>query len=228
MASADDAQPGRSRPRGRPRKESFAARGERLLDEAVEIFAAQGPGASVNVLAERAGINKALVYQHFPSKHELFAAAVRRERDRLTVYVAEAQAAAVVVGGGEATGRRRVRAQFHAFLDFASAHPTAVALLARPEAAALLDGTGRDAVTDSVARNVRRALQDRDLPAESGPDVLASMLVGMAGAVIRAGADAGGSWDAEAVVDLLTDFTLGGLAAIDAEVLERIDRPPDR
>jgi len=208
---------------GRPRKEPFEDREARLLDEAVRAFATHGPMAPIDAIAEATGINKALVYRHFPSKDALFAAAVRRERDRLVEVVSRAQVAPVSADDGTPLrGRERVRRQFHAFLDFAEAHPTSLALLGRPEASGLLDGSGRDAVAGAVTDNLRRALRARGGPDRVVPEVLAAMFVGMAGAVIRAGRDAG--WDAEAVVDLLTDFTLAGLAGLDADVIERVER----
>ncbi|MEZ5179993.1 MAG: TetR/AcrR family transcriptional regulator [Acidimicrobiales bacterium] len=215
------ADPGVRAPRrsgGRPRKEPFEVREERLLDEAVAAFAEQGPGASIETIAGRAGINKALVYQHVGSKDELFAAAVRRERDRLVTFVAEAQHRPPGVHGR--SPREGVRAGYHAFLDFAVAHPTSLVLLGLPGAASHLDGSGRDAVASTVADNLRRTLARLGHPDGDLPDVLAAMFVGMAGAVIRAGTGAG--WDGEAVVDLLTDFTMAGMAGLDPEVLRRL------
>jgi ABC-type branched-subunit amino acid transport system permease subunit len=48
-----------------------------------------------------------------------------------------------------------------------------------------------------------------------------AVFVGMAGGVLRRAADA--PWDPEAVVDLLTSFTIAGLAGTEREVLERGD-----
>lgn len=215
---------------GRPRKEPFDVREERLLDEAVAAFAEVGASASLELIAGRAGINKALVYQHFESKDALFAAAVRRERDRLVAFIAAAQ-----LGSPSAptprTGREGVRAGYHAFIDFAAGHPTSLALLRLPAAAALLDGSGRDVLAGALADNIRRLVRRAGEPDRVLPDLLAAMFVGMAGSVIRAGNQA--EWDAEAVVDLLTDFTIAGLRAMDPEVVARLEgrqastTPPD-
>lgn len=205
---------------GRPRKEPFETREERLLDEAVAAFADQGAGASIESIAGRAGINKALVYQHFESKDALFAAAVARERDRLVAFVGQVHTDPTV-DGERLRGRAAVRAGYHAFLDFAVANPTSLALLSLPTAASVLDGTGRDVLSGTIAENVRRTLQRVGQPDRVLPDVLAAMFVGMAGAVIRASARA--DWDAEAVVDLLTDFTMAGMAGLDPDLLRRVD-----
>lgn len=188
-----------------------------MLDAATEAFGEHGIGVSLDVVAQRAGVNKALLYQHFGSKDELFQTAVRRARDRLVDFVAARYGLAI----GRST-RDRVRDQFHAFVDFAQQHTADVALLRRPEAAAMFDGTGRDALAGALAEMLRGQLSAIGLPDRNLPDVLAAMFMGMAGGVVRGGV--GREWDVEAVVDLLTDFTLAGLAGVDRTLLERVDR----
>src|SRR5689334_19255157 len=61
------------RPRGGrlPRK----ARRAQLLDSALEVFVAQGyHAAAMDDIAERAGVSKPVLYQHFPGKLELYLA----------------------------------------------------------------------------------------------------------------------------------------------------------
>ena len=78
---ADDAD---SRPRGGrlPRRERRA----QLLDSALEVFVAQGyHAAAMDDIAERAGVSKPVLYQHFPGKLDLYLAlldAVVRRRHR--------------------------------------------------------------------------------------------------------------------------------------------------
>lgn len=86
-----------------------------------------------------------------------------------------------------------VHAGYHAFLDFARAHPTSLALLNLPGAATLLDGSGHEVVTGTVAENLRRTLERLGHHDPALPEVLAAMFVGMAGSVIRAGARAAGT-----------------------------------
>jgi AcrR family transcriptional regulator len=210
------------RPPGRPRKVPFEERERRLLDAAVVAFAERGSSSvTVDAIATRVGINKALVYEHFVSKDELFAAAVRRERDRLVVFIAARYVQPV---GGPI--RERIRAQYHAFVDFTAEHPHSTRLLALPEASALFDGQGRDALSTALAGHLRRELAEGGLPTDELPHILAAMFVGMAGGVLRRVADA--PWDPEAVVDLLTSFTMAGLSGTAREVLERADRPTSR
>jgi AcrR family transcriptional regulator len=63
------------RPRGTrlPR----TARRSQLLGAAREVFVAQGyHAAAMDEIAERAGVSKPVLYQHFPGKHELYVALI--------------------------------------------------------------------------------------------------------------------------------------------------------
>ena len=44
---------------------------ERLLEAASEVFAEQGPGASLEEIARRAGVGIGTLYRHFPTRQEL-------------------------------------------------------------------------------------------------------------------------------------------------------------
>jgi AcrR family transcriptional regulator len=66
--------------RGRPRDEGrLARRREEILDAAGRIFAARGfPSTDLQSVADTLAIGKGTVYRYFPSKHDLFLAAVDR------------------------------------------------------------------------------------------------------------------------------------------------------
>jgi len=219
MTEGTDAATATKRRPGRPRRHSPAERSALVLDAAVAAFAARGPAAvTVEAIAAAAGVNKAAVYEVFASKDALYAAAVGHERDRLVAFIHDRHRP-------EGGGRQAVRDRYHALLDFTAANPATVTLLSQPEAAATLDGSGRDALADTVAATLRHQLAAAGWPTGNLPDVLAAMFVGMAANVLRRSQDAG--WDAEAVVDLLTDFTLAGLAGVGPDVLARVDHPAD-
>jgi TetR/AcrR family transcriptional repressor of mexJK operon len=55
----------------------------RLLQAACEVFSAEGYRAGVDRIAAVAGVAKQTLYNHFPSKAELFAAAVRMAVDEM-------------------------------------------------------------------------------------------------------------------------------------------------
>lgn len=73
---------GGSRTRGArmPRRERRA----QLLESALEVFVAQGyHAAAMDDIAERAGVSKPVLYQHFPGKLELYLALLDRSCDQI-------------------------------------------------------------------------------------------------------------------------------------------------
>src|SRR5918997_991722 len=98
------------RPRGirLPRK----ARRVQLLDAALEVFVAQGyHAAAMDEIADRAGVSKPVLYQHFPGKLELYLALLEQHTDELVRRVLAAI---------EEThdNRQRVRNAVGAYFDF--------------------------------------------------------------------------------------------------------------
>lgn len=71
--------------RGRPKDRQLAARRrEEILDVATRVFAERGfPGADVQIVADDLGVGKGTIYRYFPTKRELFLAAVDRGMRRL-------------------------------------------------------------------------------------------------------------------------------------------------
>ena len=74
--------PGDARVRGArlPRKERRA----QLLESALEVFVAHGfHSAAMDDIAERAGVSKPVLYQHFPGKLDLYLALLDRSCDAI-------------------------------------------------------------------------------------------------------------------------------------------------
>jgi AcrR family transcriptional regulator len=66
---------------------------ERLLDTAYELFSRRGiRGVGVEEVIERAGVAKATLYRHFPSKDDLVLAFLERRQQRWTRDLIDAQA----------------------------------------------------------------------------------------------------------------------------------------
>src|SRR3954462_4523603 len=117
-----------------PRKRLSAIdRRAAILDSALEVFSKRGyNGASIDEIAQAAGISKALIYEHFPSKRDLHVSLLEAE-----VQVVFARLAASA-GTGE-PGEVRLRKGVDAFLQWVEERGDAFRMLFRdavePEAA---------------------------------------------------------------------------------------------
>jgi AcrR family transcriptional regulator len=100
-----------------------ARRREQLLDVALEVFARQGyHQASMNDIAEAAGVTKPVLYQHFESKQELYLELLQDVSTRLQQAVLEATAVA--------TGPRdQVERGFRAFFEWMADTPARFGIL---------------------------------------------------------------------------------------------------
>ena len=114
---------------GRPVDASLHVRRRKeILDEAADLFAARGyPDTDTQVLADRLRVGKGTLYRYFPSKRELFLAAVDRVMQRLRQAV-DAAIEAVQ------DPLERVSVAIRAYLDFFAEHPGFVELLIQERA----------------------------------------------------------------------------------------------
>ena len=100
-----------------------AERRSQLLDAALALFAAEGfQAATMDAVAAEAGVTKPVLYQHFPSKRELFLELLRDVGRRLSENVGAANAAA-------SSPREMVENGFAAYFDFVGEHPDQFRLL---------------------------------------------------------------------------------------------------
>src|SRR5579859_5294299 len=89
-----------------------SARRNQLLGAAEEVFVAQGyHAAAMDDIAERAGVSKPVLYQHFPSKLELYLALLDRHCDKLVSAVRGALAST-------SDNKLRVGATMAAYFDY--------------------------------------------------------------------------------------------------------------
>ena len=100
-----------------------AERRAQLVDAALALFAAEGfQSTTMDAVAAEAGVTKPVLYQHFPSKRELFLELLRDVGRRLSENVGAATAAA-------ASPREMVENGFAAYFDFVGEHPDQFRLL---------------------------------------------------------------------------------------------------
>jgi AcrR family transcriptional regulator len=113
-------------------------RRRQLLDSALEVFATRGfHGASMNDVADAAGVTKPVLYQHFASKRQLFVELLEDVGSRLGQLIAEATS-------GATSARDRVERGFTAYFAWIDANRSAFSLLFR--GSARLDAEFADAV----------------------------------------------------------------------------------
>jgi AcrR family transcriptional regulator len=88
------------------------ARRLQLLGAARDVFVAQGyHAAAMDEIAERAGVSKPVLYQHFPGKLELYLALLDESAGELVKTMSEALSST-------SDNRQRVPATFKAFYDY--------------------------------------------------------------------------------------------------------------
>lgn len=97
---------------GRPVRLPRSARRKQLLAAAQQVFVANGyHAAAMDDIAERAGVSKPVLYQHFPGKLELYLALLDTHCDGLVERVRTAMAAT-------SDNRERVSNAMKAYFDF--------------------------------------------------------------------------------------------------------------
>jgi AcrR family transcriptional regulator len=63
---------------------------ERVLDAAAEVFAEEGPEASIDEIAHRAGVGHGTVFRRFPTKDDLMFAVIERRVEEMRALAEEA------------------------------------------------------------------------------------------------------------------------------------------
>jgi AcrR family transcriptional regulator len=75
----------------RPLRADARRNRERVLGAATEVFAEQGPEASVAEIARRAGVGAVTLFRHFPTKHDLLLATLEQGFDDIQTAIDEAE-----------------------------------------------------------------------------------------------------------------------------------------
>lgn len=114
-------------PKTNPPRKRLSAEDRRaaIHDAALEVFAKRGyNGASIDEIAQRAGISKALIYEHFPSKKDLHVSLLERHVQEIFVRLAQ-------TADTRDPGEVRLRNGVDAFFLWVETHPEAFRLLFR-------------------------------------------------------------------------------------------------
>ncbi|MDX6587338.1 MAG: hypothetical protein QOI31_1811 [Solirubrobacterales bacterium] len=160
------------------RRLSAADRRTAILEAALAVFSERGfSEASLDDVANRGGISKALIYEHFSSKREL-------QVVLLDTYLHELIEAVVSAVGTEATDEERLRAGIDAFLVFASERPAILRLLTTnvsdPVAGETIDRLREEAASTIASIMAQDAPEPEpgDLDIETTVAILAHLMAG--------------------------------------------------
>ncbi len=138
-----------------------------------EVFATQGYEAPLDDIAQRAGVTKPIVYEHFGAKEGLYAAIVDREMDTLVNRVSES------ISRG--TPRERFEGAVLAFMTYTQDQPAGFAVLTR-DSPTSQGRRGLTRVIDDLAERVDDLFRREFVRAGYKPDlapIYANALVGM-------------------------------------------------
>ncbi|MFD0901121.1 TetR/AcrR family transcriptional regulator [Actinomadura sediminis] len=162
-----------ARPRGTrlPRM----ARRRQLLGAAQEVFVAQGyHAAAMDEIAERAGVSKPVLYQHFPGKLELYLALLDEHAEALVKTVRDALESTT-------DNKLRVQASMQAFYDFVAGDGEAYRLVFESDLRNVAPVRARvDRANQQCAEMIAQVIaEDTDAPRDEA-HLLGMGLVGMA------------------------------------------------
>lgn len=185
-----------------------AERRQQLLQSAISVFAEHGyHSASMNDVAERAGVTKPVLYQHFSSKRELFSEILIEIGKQLLTRIEKATA--------EAAGpRQQIENGFHAYFTFVASETDAFRVLfgagARrdPEFAEYsrqTEATIAHAIADLIVVNGEKA---------EHADILAHGIVGMTESASRFWLANQREPDVEVVAEKLAQLAWSGLRMV--------------
>jgi len=186
---------------------SRSARRAQLLLAARDVFAAQGyHAAAMDDIAERAGVSKPVLYQHFPGKLELY-------RALLTTYADELVGSVRAAIDTTTDNRERVHAAVTAYFDFVAGEGGAYRLVfesdlrREPEAAAVVDGALSQCI-DAVAAVVT---EDAGLDGDRAR-LLAVGLVGLSQVTAQYWLDSEQTVPRDEAISLMSALAWRGLA----------------
>ena len=141
---------------------SAPQRRQEILAAAEEVFARSGyHGASLDDIAQAAGISKALIYEHFPSKRDLHASLVSAHVEEIFRRL-QANASAGL------PGEERLRGGIDAFLSFVEEHREAWRALFRDAADPEVGDVIERVQAQATAVIAALIAEDPEAPHESG------------------------------------------------------------
>ena len=186
---------------------SATARREQILDVALEVFGRAGyHGASMNDVADAAGVTKPVLYQHFDSKRELFRALLEEVGNRMLSAIAKATADAP-------DGKSQTQRGFRAYFRWVAEDRDEFKLLY--SSGTRRDDEFRDAIrriTDQAASAIAPLIAV-DIEPEHRRTI-AHAIVGLAEGASRRLVELDASFDPDEVARQVSDLAWAGLRAV--------------
>lgn len=207
-------------PRGRPRKLPVGEQRTRVLDAAARMVAQHGAqAATIEQIARAAGVSRQAVYEQFGDRGALFAQVVTDIEERAFIAIG-----ATAVDVSEPDLRAWVRGNYANMFAFVADHPEAFPVLREAERAgdpALTRLRERLAHLYTEASRQRWAAQGVE-PGRADK-ALVTLYFAMTEALVQLSWD-GDQPDQDALIDLLTEFTVGGVLRLQTHAAEVIAR----
>ncbi|WP_271222776.1 TetR/AcrR family transcriptional regulator [Streptosporangium carneum] len=183
------------------------ARRRQLLSAAQEVFVENGyHAAAMDEIAERAGVSKPVLYQHFPGKQELYLALLDLHVDDMIARCRDALASTT-------DNKQRVQAAIGAFFDFVSGQGEAFRLVFESDLRNVAP------VRQRIERNLRESaemisqvIQEDTGCSSDEARLLGVGLVGMAEVSARYWTSGAGSISKEAATQLIARLAWRGIS----------------
>jgi len=191
------------------RRLTAEARRAQLLSVAREVFAEDGyPGAAMEKIAQRAGVTKPVLYQHFEGKKELYLALLDSDMSRLLAQVSGAIESAH-------DNPSRIRKGLEAYFNYIEANVDSFRLLFRETMGA--DPEFRESIDrfhDAAATSIGAIIADETGKSLELAELLARGIMGMSEAAATWWLDRKQEIEKAELVESLAELAWRGLAAL--------------
>ena len=191
------------------RRLTAEARRAQLLSVAREVFAEDGyPGAAMEKIAQRAGVTKPVLYQHFEGKKELYLALLDSDMSRLLAQVSGAIESAQ-------DNPSRIRKGLAAYFNYIEANVDSFRLLFRETMGA--DPEFRESIDrfhDAAATSIGAIISDETGKSLELAELLARGIMGMSEAAATWWLDRKQEIEKVELVESLAELAWRGLAAL--------------
>lgn len=195
-----------------------SARRAQLLQVALQVFAEQGyHAASMDEIAEQAGVSKPVVYQHFPGKLDLYLALLETSRDTVIEGVRQAL-------DSTTNNRERVQATMDLWFTYVADEGEAFRLIFESD---LTNDSAVRAVVDRVfletAREIAAVIAEDTSLSPDAAQLLALSLVGMGHVAARNWLSSRSTLDKAAAVELVSNLAWRGIGGFPQERSDRAE-----